>query len=139
MKTFYLILALNILLSCSSLTTNEQPGVYVLGSIHSNMLEQSKYTLQDFISALYIYKPSLIFTEVRQEYNDAIDGVIHGAPEQSIVYSCAKELGIPVIPVDWHNDTYNLKNDQRAAGEPCPPKFGYPKERRHSPGLIGRF
>ncbi|MBL7545526.1 MAG: hypothetical protein JNL11_17030 [Bdellovibrionaceae bacterium] len=90
----------------------EPPAVYVLGSIHGNMLERSHYTLKDFISVLYLYEPTLILTEVRPEYLDAVDGIIHGTPEQSIVYAYAKETGAQIIPVDWHNDEYNLESAQ---------------------------
>ncbi|MDZ4660027.1 MAG: hypothetical protein SGJ18_00265 [Pseudomonadota bacterium] len=113
MKSFCFVFALSFLLSCTGLTVKDRPpAVYVLGSIHGAMLDEPNYTLHDFISVLYIYKPTLILTEVRPEYFDAIDGVIHGAVEQSIVYAYAKESGAQVVPVDWHNDEYNLENDQ---------------------------
>lgn len=101
------------ILSCSSHPVkNDNPQVYVLGSIHGNMLVSPNYSLHDFISVLYLYKPTLIMTEVRSEHADAVDGVIHGAVEQSLVYAYAKESGVQVVPVDWHDDDYNLENDQ---------------------------
>lgn len=113
MKALCLVFISIIFLNCTSLTIKDRPpSVYVLGSIHGGMLEEPNYTLQDFISVLYKYKPTLIFTEVRPEYSDAIDGVMHGAVEQSIVYAYAKESGAQVVPVDWHNDDYNLESDQ---------------------------
>ncbi len=112
MKLLTVVLTSSGFLSCANLKIkSEPPGVYVLGSIHSNMLVKKDYTLQDFISVLYLYKPTLILAEVRPEFSDAIDGVIHGAVEQSIVYAYAEESGAKVVPIDWHNDKYNLEND----------------------------
>lgn len=110
MKALYTVLTSILFLSCTSLITKNTPSVYVLGSIHGGMLDEPKYSLQDFISILYLYKPTLILAEVRPEYTDAIDGVIHGAAEQSIVYAYAKDSGVKVVPVDWHNDENNLED-----------------------------
>lgn len=98
-----------------SVQPHPQSSVYVLGSIHGNMLGNPNNTLRDFVSALDQYKPTLIFNEARPEFGNAVEGTIDGGPEQSLVYAFAKETGATVVPIDWFDDQYNNESIEEEA------------------------
>ncbi len=113
MNKFWIYLAAISLSSCVTSPPKHEPSVvYVLGSIHGNMLDQPKNSLRDFVAALHLFKPSLILSEARPEFPSAVEATIDGGPEQSLVYAFAKEFGVRVVPVDWHNDQYNLESEK---------------------------
>jgi hypothetical protein len=111
MIAIWIFLVSIFLLSCATKPPRDEASViYVLGSIHGNMLDQPKNNLRDFIAALHQFKPSLILTEARPDFPSAVEATIDGGPEQSFVYAFAKESGAKVVPVDWHNDQYNIES-----------------------------
>lgn len=116
MKLIFYFLIVPCIWGCAShFTKNKEkdlPSVYVLGSIHGNMLDQPNNNLNDFVKALYVFKPTLILSEVRPEFPGAVEGSVDGGPEQSIVYAFAKETGSLVVPVDWFDDQYNLLSEK---------------------------
>ena len=113
MERLALVLSLSLASCASPSHQNEtQSKVYVLGSIHGNMLGQPNNSLRDFLSAIDQYKPTLILNEVRPEFANAVEGTIDGGPEQSLVYAYAKEKGATVVPVDWFDDQYNDDSSQ---------------------------
>ena len=115
MRKALLISLLALLSGCASgaVKNGDPKSIYVLGSIHGNMLDQQNNSLRDFVVALYLYEPTVILTETRPENRGAIEGTIEGGGEQSLVYAFAGLSGARVIPVDWFDDEYN----RTAAGE----------------------
>lgn len=114
MRSLILLVIWMQLFGCTSIQSNldSSSSVYVLGTIHGNMLNNSNNTLRDFVSALYQYKPTLILTEVRPEHPNVVESIIDGGPEQVIVYSYAKENGFKIVPIDWFDDQYNFESAQ---------------------------
>jgi hypothetical protein len=89
----------------------KQHSVYVLGTIHGNMLDQPKNSLRDFVSALYLYRPDLILSEVRPDHPGGVEGAIDGGAEQALVHSFAKQISAAVVPVDWFDDEFNRQSE----------------------------
>lgn len=98
------------LFGCSNqqIKNNSTTEVYVLGSIHGNMLDQPHNSLRDFVRALYLFKPTMILSEVRPEFPDPVEGAIDGGAEQALVYAFVKQNGSLAIPVDWFDDQYHI-------------------------------
>ncbi len=105
-KILLLFISILILTGCAMRGRIMQKNqISTLGSLHGYMLKNTKYTLGNFISAIYAYKPDVILTEVLPSAPGPLDGSIDGGIEQSVVYAVAASLSIEVIPVDWFDDS----------------------------------
>lgn len=98
-----------LLIGCASSSSQMEHihgnSVFVLGSLHGYMLKHPQFTLHEFIAAMDIFRPQIILTEVRANHSGPEEGSIDGGIEQSIVYAFGKEAKLPVVPVDWFDDT----------------------------------
>lgn len=77
-----------------------------LGTLHDVFLSNRSYGLKEFASALFQFRPEIIFSEVRAEFPGVENGCIDGGLELCLVYAYAERGGIPVIPTDWFDDSF---------------------------------
>lgn len=103
LRLFLLTLSLSAVVGCttSEIKKDEKENqAFVLGSIHASLLNKPNYSLRDFMSAIDQFKPDLILTEVRTDRPGAMDGIIDGGIEQSLVYAYGNLANVPIIPID---------------------------------------
>src|SRR5262245_33401090 len=108
----YFFLALPFLLTCSTTPSKIQSQVYVLGTIHGNMLDNPANGVRHFVTALYVLSPTLIINESRPEFPGPVEGIIDGGPEQGLVYAYAMENKIPIVGADWFDDAFNVESER---------------------------
>lgn len=90
--------------SSKKVATKAPNQVFVLGSLHTGMLVQPKYTLREFVGAIDAFKPDMILTEARMSRPGPIEGSVDGGVEQSIVYAYGSLTNVPVQAVNWFAD-----------------------------------
>lgn len=81
--------------------------VLTLATLHNNH-NSSKYTYADLINVIHSYKPDLICVEIREkEFREEIY-----LREMMLATSYGDNNNIPVAPIDWWDDSHNLRQER---------------------------